>query len=197
MNVSSNHTKVAATVRTRVFALAVTLVLALALFAPLRGANAFQPLTKNRMTLHQKSSMPSFTALFVSNREDLLEDADEENEAAVPAVIPKSAQQLHREAFWKQAKRVNNRFWDYTVIFWYVGISCLILLNVCGYGYTITKEDGLNVMPIQEYRQERQWREEMERQEQEATQRMMMVRPSSSSPLQQAPAAFLLQQQQK
>lgn len=177
---------------TRVFALAVALF-ALAFVIECPGATAFQSLTPQSAALTRAKKSQKFlstTALGVSNHgreEDFFED--ESDNSDVPVLQTKSAEELKRAAFWKQAKDINNKFWDYTCVFCYVGISCLILLNFCGFGYTITREDGLNVMPLQEYRQERQWKE-VQKQHVQA-----IVRPASA--LQQAPAAFLLQQQQK
>jgi len=63
----------------------------------------------------------------------------------------------------RQVFYINRLFWDYTVNFFYVAISCLILLNVCGYGYSFSMEDGFLVLPAQEYIQDRQWKEELHR----------------------------------
>ena len=57
----------------------------------------------------------------------------------------------------------NRLFWDYTVNFFYVAISCLILLNFCGYGYSFTADDGFQVLPMNEFIQERQWKQELNR----------------------------------
>eukprot|EP00429_Kryptoperidinium_foliaceum_P049045 CAMPEP_0176104152 /NCGR_PEP_ID=MMETSP0120_2-20121206/52259_1 /TAXON_ID=160619 /ORGANISM="Kryptoperidinium foliaceum, Strain CCMP 1326" /LENGTH=180 /DNA_ID=CAMNT_0017438251 /DNA_START=26 /DNA_END=568 /DNA_ORIENTATION=+ len=127
----------------------------------------------------EKAASVSATALSVSNQ-----GFDEQDD------FPKrkSKEEIEREAFIKDLKDINNKFWDYTVTFFYVAISCLILLNFAGFGYRFTSE-GLDVVPIQQYREERQWREEMQRQD-------IIVPPARpASIMQQAPAAFLMQQQ--
>jgi hypothetical protein len=67
------------------------------------------------------------------------------------------------QALLRQLQQINNLFWDYTVNFFYVAISCLILLNACGYGYSFSADLGLQVLPINEFIQERQWKEELNR----------------------------------
>jgi hypothetical protein len=67
------------------------------------------------------------------------------------------------QALLRQLQQINTLFWDYTVNFFYVAISCLILLNVCGYGYSFSADQGLQVLPINEFIQERQWKEELNR----------------------------------
>ena len=63
----------------------------------------------------------------------------------------------------QQLMDINRLFWDYTVNFFYVAISCLILLNFCGFGYSFSADDGFQVLPINEFIQERQWKEELNR----------------------------------
>jgi hypothetical protein len=63
----------------------------------------------------------------------------------------------------QQLMEINRLFWDYTVNFFYVAISCLILLNFCGYGYSFTADDGFQVLPMNEFIQERQWKQELNR----------------------------------
>jgi len=93
-------------------------------------------------------------------------DEIEKDEVAVSAAKATKVPWLtpQQEELWAQAKDINNKFWDFTVNFLYVAISCLIFLNLSGFGYTITKEKGLDVMPIETYRRERQWKEEIGRQ---------------------------------
>ena len=125
-------------------------------------AEAFQPATAMRAT---RSVSPFSAASIVrpyttsptraySNEEPQAEVADESKTVVA---------EFFESDLWKQMQDVNNKFWDYTCAFLYVAISCLILLNFCGFGYTITAEEGLNVMPVQTYIQERQWKEEIAR----------------------------------
>ena len=77
---------------------------------------------------------------------------------------------------WKQIRRINDKFWDYTVNFFYVLISCGILLNLCGYGYTISKTEGLNIQTIDELRQEKLWQQEMQRYESEGANKKAVLK---------------------
>jgi hypothetical protein len=147
-------------------------------------ADAFHPLAlQSRSPTKMRTSSIETTALWVSDQ------GLDEDESSAP-LQAKTPQELSNQARWTQVKDINNKFWDYTCNFLYVGISGLILLNLSGYGYTISHEEGLNVMPIHTYRQERQWKEELERQR-------AFVAPTAASAIQKAPAAFLLQMQQK
>ena len=58
----------------------------------------------------------------------------------------------------------------------YVLISCGILLNLCGYGYTISKTEGLNIQTIDELRQEKLWQQEMQRYESEGANKKAVLK---------------------
>ena len=152
-------------------------------------ANAFRPLTLlPSLTQVSAPVQKSMTVLWSSNSVD--EDDDNflvQFDSAENTKKPRDDKEVSSN-LWKQVQVVNDKFWDYTCNFLYIAISCLILLNFCGFGYTISAKEGLNIMPIQEYRQERQWKEELNKQR-------PLVAPASA--LQTAPAAFLLHQNQK
>jgi len=109
------------------------------------------------------------------SKKDLESPASDETD--VTSVLPSSPltaealkkQQQQRDfgKLWKQAKEAEKIISDYTYNFLYVGISCLILLNLCGYAYTITPKEGLNVMTIQRFQKEWQWKVEIQRQQSE------------------------------
>mmetsp|Transcript_76649 Transcript_76649/g.215094 ORF Transcript_76649/g.215094 Transcript_76649/m.215094 type:complete len:213 (+) Transcript_76649:77-715(+) len=189
-----------------------TLLLLLA--GPLSSpANAFRPLalqsrssptaTATTTTIwvsnHGREEDDSSSSSSSSSRMMSFDNSDSSSldESSSPVKKKKTPQELSNEALWKQFKDINNKFWDYTCNFLYVAIAGLILLNVSGFGYTISREDGLNIMPMQTYRQERQWREELERQQQQQMRQQQQQVVSPASVIQRAPAAFLLQQQQK
>ncbi len=113
---------------------------------------------------------------------DELRDGPSEGDVADGKPAPADKMKEFLSSPWvKRAVEVNNRFWDYTCSFLYVAISCLILLNLAGFGYTISMESGLDVMPVDAYRTERQWREEIRRQEAEAAAMHPQVSLSSST----------------
>jgi hypothetical protein len=173
-------------------------------------AHAFRPLTYQQQSstsamLSTRRIESSSTARWVANSpghhdEDDFLSSDELSDSSSlleSTTSKKTPEEISKEEalLWTQVKAVNNKFWDYTCNFFYVGMSCLILLNLSGYGYTISLEDGLNVMPMHTYRQDRQWREEIQKQQTPS----VVVSPAalSSSTFQKEAAAFLLQQQQK
>lgn len=192
-------------VSTRAFIVALA-VSAVTFLTQTNSVHGLQPMTRKSLAMKNAKMQQHFlrpsTTLWVFNERDFPEgnnDKDNDSLESSPEWSVKSKKELQRAALWKQVKEVNNRFWDYTCVFFYVGISCLIFLNICGFGYTITKEEGLNVVPMQTYRQERRWRDEIHRQEkqQQAQQAQTSAVHSPASAISQAPAAFLLQQQQK
>lgn len=127
-----------------------------------RGSDS-KLLSASQSTIKAVTVKLSPVMLGVSNQR-LDEDVDSDSEKSLESLpATKSHEQKLNQARWKQLKEINNMFWDYTCNFLYVGISCLILLNVCGFGYTISAEEGLNVMPLNTYRQQRQWQQEIQR----------------------------------
>ena len=105
-------------------------------------------------TVTPSTVVSSPTSLFMSDQapsppEEVTEDVPTED--------------FRQSMMWKQIKDINNKFWDYTVNFFYVAISCGILLNMSGYGYQISLTEGITVMSAEEIHQERQWQEEMDR----------------------------------
>jgi hypothetical protein len=79
------------------------------------------------------------------------------------SLVPTKEGESPFKAAVQQLMDINRLFWDYTVNFFYVAISCLILLNFCGYGYSFSADDGFQVLPITEFIQERQWKQELNR----------------------------------
>jgi hypothetical protein len=144
-----------------------------------------------KSTIKPNTAKPALALLWVSNQrldEDVLNDSGESLEA-LPT--PKSLQQKKNEAKWQHLKEINNKFWDYTCNFLYVGISCLILLNFCGFGYTISAEEGLNVMPLNTYRQQRQWKQEIQRlQNQPFPKPLSVMQQAPDEPLINNPETF-------
>merc|ERR1712130_1087187 len=65
--------------------------------------------------------------------------------------------------WWKELKDINDKFWDYVVNFLYVLISIGIILNLSGFAYTFDGDAGLRIVPVQQYRQELQWKQEIQR----------------------------------
>lgn len=117
-----------------------------------------------RGIIHPSYHWVSATGLSVFN--DNLGEIPDDNDGDIVPFNEDNGKPLSSAPSWlKQAKDINNKFWDYTCNFLYVAISCLILLNFIGFGYTISMEEGLNVMPIDRYRTERQWTEEIQQQE--------------------------------
>ncbi len=171
-----------------------TKVLVILLFLSLPDSiNTFRPTAmrpESNHLLNLKPVKPPSKHLWVSNRgidEDLSGDSDELLKS--PFSKPKDPQGITSDAVWKRFKNMNNKFWDYTCNFLYVGISCLIFLNLCGFGYTISREEGVNVMPLKTYRQERQWRQEIQREQNHRPSRPL-------STIHQGPVTTLLSQHQ-
>jgi hypothetical protein len=75
------------------------------------------------------------------------------------------------EKEWKQIKEINNKFWDYTCNFLYITIGLGIVLNLSGWAYTISPEQGLKIIPVSQHREEKLWKIEMQRYEIEAQQK--------------------------
>lgn len=156
------------------------------------GLNSFSPI-RVRSNCNNKPYLPwtvPLIALGVSNQgmeEDLVSD-DDQLLLNDPGLKRKKPNQMlnNDDATWQQIKGINNKFWDYTCNFLYIGISCLILLNISGFGYTITREEGLRVMPLKTYRLERQWQEEIQRQQ--AIHSQSSTRPMTA--IQNAPAVY-------
>merc|ERR1712037_60812 len=70
---------------------------------------------------------------------------------------------LPSSTWWKEVKDIINKFWDYIVNFLYVFISIGIILNLSGFAYTLDGHAGLRIVPVSQYRQELQWKREMQR----------------------------------
>lgn len=168
------------------------------------NASAFAPsistsaVTKTGIRPHQRT--PPLVGSFL--QASSLQDEDSSPTTAPPRMDEetriltqnrKSPQERQHELWVNQIKDMNTKFWDYTVIFSYIGISCLILLNVLGYGYSFTPQ-GLQVLPLPEYIQDRQWKEELQRATvatATASQQMRSTAPPSA--VSAAPAAWLLE----
>lgn len=69
---------------------------------------------------------------------------------------------------WKKLCEINDKFWDYTVNFFYVFMTVGILMNLSGFAYKVDLEDGFTVQTVKERRQELQWQKEMQRYDHEA-----------------------------
>jgi hypothetical protein len=84
-------------------------------------------------------------------------DPEEKPEAGAPPMT------------WKKAKEINDKFWDFTVNFFYVIMTLGIVLNLSGFAYKVSPDEGLTIKTIAERRQELQWNQEMQRLENEAS----------------------------
>jgi hypothetical protein len=84
-------------------------------------------------------------------------DPDEKPEASEPLIT------------WKKAKEINDKFWDFTVNFFYVIMTLGIALNLSGFSYNISTDEGLIIKTVAERRNELQWNQEMERSNNEAS----------------------------
>lgn len=92
-----------------------------------------------------------------------------------PPTPPEEKKTDDSQLTWKMIKDINNKFWEYTCNFLYITISLGILLNLSGYSYTVSVNNGLNIRPITEVKQERQWNQEMKRYEYEAEQKRAIL----------------------
>eukprot|EP00980_Cylindrotheca_fusiformis_P021236 scaffold8161_cov111-Cylindrotheca_fusiformis.AAC.13 len=124
-----------------------------------RSTDGFQTVPQGRISKTSISWNPPSDVL---DRHDLalqasLIDPDEEPEPTESLIT------------WKKFHEINDKFWDYTVNFFYVIMTCGIFLNLAGYAYQISPEEGLTVKTITEHRQEKQWQQELERYENEVS----------------------------
>jgi hypothetical protein len=70
---------------------------------------------------------------------------------------------------WKKVKEINDKFWDFTVNFFYVIMTLGIVLNLSGFAYKVSPDEGLKINTIAERRQELQWNQELQKYENEAS----------------------------
>ncbi|CAJ1964096.1 unnamed protein product [Cylindrotheca closterium] len=71
-------------------------------------------------------------------------------------------------ATWKKICDINEKFWDYTVNFFYIFMTVGILMNLSGFAYKVDLEEGFTVQTVNERRQELQWQKEIQRYDQQA-----------------------------
>ena len=116
----------------------------IALFS--QAAQGFQPITSSALTFKQMTESNAFVL------QASLIDPDQEPD---------------KNDTWEKVVEINNKFWDYTVNFFYVFMTCGILLNLTGFAYKVDLENGLTVQTVKERRQELQWEREMQRYDQE------------------------------
>lgn len=117
------------------------------------------PSSLSKTLTRRSTAVDQFISPLVVMWSSLEEDDTELTEDARRQRQPQS-----QNAWIQNILKINHLFWDYTVNFLYVSISCLILLNVCGYGYSFSAQDGFQVMPLNEFIQDRQWKQEVYRQ---------------------------------
>ena len=71
--------------------------------------------------------------------------------------------------------------WSFSLWFLGVALSLGLLLNLCGYGYIVTKEDGLRIDTITQLRKERQMQQESIRYRNEYEHRMNLLRQTTDN----------------
>lgn len=79
---------------------------------------------------------------------------------------------------WKKIQQVNDKFWDYTVNFFYVIMTLGILLNLSGYAYKVSPE-GVTIKTIEEHRQDLLWNQEIQRMENEVAMKQQFMLENS------------------
>lgn len=142
------------------------------------GVNGFQPTTLSSRTVKRTQPMPGFLVSRTTEHPSLVSLSafndnlreDDNSRSNTDDDDGNKIRTFLSSPIVKQIMEINNKFWDYTCNFLYVAISCLILLNLTGFGYTLSMENGLDVMPVDKYRTERQWREQIAREEAAAAQ---------------------------
>lgn len=82
--------------------------------------------------------------------------------------VPEDETTFFASETWKEIKKANNKFWEYTCNFLYVTISLGIVLNLSGFAYTVSPKEGLTITTISQHREEKLWKQEMKRYEMEA-----------------------------
>jgi hypothetical protein len=116
---------------------------------------------------------PRLVVLRMSNEEnknesdarvDFPEDASKKEKKQVPKVVQTVVWGIYR-------------VWSYTFTFLGVALSGGLVLNVLGYGYTFTKEDGLRIDTLEQLRTENQFQNAAKQYEREGEHR-----PPSSLP---------------
>jgi hypothetical protein len=95
---------------------------------------------------------------------DFPEDASKKEKKQVPKVVQTVVWGIYR-------------VWSYTFTFLGVALSGGLVLNVLGYGYNFTKEDGLRIDTLEQLRTENQFQNAAKQYEREGEQR-----PPSSLP---------------
>lgn len=123
------------------------------------SVQGFQPITSSSVSL----SAPSFQ----NNNNALHASLIDPEEPEKPIVVSTTATSKDENLAWKKFCEINNKFWDYTVNFFYVFMITGILLNLSGFAYKVDLEHGFTVETIQERRQELQWQKEMQRYDQQ------------------------------
>jgi len=90
-------------------------------------------------------------------------DPDQEEPEEPTSVMTSTRNALDKNPTWKKVREINEKFWDYTVNFFYVALTFGIVLNLTGYAYKVDLQDGLTIQTVTERRQELQWQQEMKR----------------------------------
>jgi hypothetical protein len=89
----------------------------------------------------------------------LANENDNENDREMKAAIPEESSKMKFEVP-KLVRDIGmgvSLFWDYSITFLGVALSCGLVLNLLGFGYIVSKEDGLRIDTLKQLRIERQF----------------------------------------
>lgn len=140
---------------------------------PVRAFCVVRPQTMNASPYLMNRAITTALYLTEETEEGLVDKTSEESDSKQSGTAPTK---------WKPPKVVLqifeavNLLFAYTMIFLGSLLSIGLLLNLCGYAYTVSWKDGIRVDTIQVLREEAQFQNEIRKSAKEATSRSTLPR---------------------